>query len=534
MNKEKKYNRDSIIKSVSKLFDTLSDPLRKKLVGVNIDNILSVYFDRINSGQLASALLSKFGSELFKPSTDVLQTIINQMNSEDIKKLAKHLDLNLNNNNLYDSVLELSNSSKDLPKFLDFFQLPNYFLIKKGIDTRKTQEEIDSAYGQKITSLGYPHDYQNFVKLELLEKLSLNSGKFSALIVMPTGSGKTRTAVEFMIDFIRNRKSSNILWLVESPELAEQSLLNFKNLWQIKGDRKLKVNRCFAKFIPVIDGSNSTNIIFGGFDKLNSQKELDTKLYNDIKNNTDLLIIDEAHFALANTYESLISAIVKNSSNIISIGLTATPMRPNDTEYYGLKQFFSNKIIEFKDENNSVITNPLEYLQEKGYLATIETEYLSLPEDQINAISLDLNDKVMSRIKISIDENKQIIVFAISKDHAIALDILLKTKDISSACIVGETASQERQHFFKEFTNKKINVLINYDILCTGIDLPKVDELFILRKFGQHTTAMQVLGRALRGERNGGNKTNKVISIKGNRDIINNANNLYNLIKNMY
>ena len=111
---------------------------------------------------------------------------------------------------------------------------------------------------------------------------------------------------------------------------------------------------------------------------------------------------------------------------------------------------------------------------------------------------------------------------------------LLKTKDISSACIVGETASQERQHFFKEFTNKKINVLINYDILCTGIDLPKVDELFILRKFGQHTTAMQVLGRALRGERNGGNKTNKVISIKGNRDIINNANNLYNLIKNMY
>ena len=73
---------------------------------------------------------------------------------------------------------------------------------------------------------------------------------------MPTGSGKTRTAVEFMIDFIRSRKKSNILWIVESPNLSEQSLQTFKSLWQLRGDRLIRVHRCFSRFVPQINFSN--------------------------------------------------------------------------------------------------------------------------------------------------------------------------------------------------------------------------------------------------------------------------------------
>jgi DNA repair protein RadD len=80
----------------------------------------------------------------------------------------------------------------------------------------------------------------------------------------------------------------------------------------------------------------------------------------------------------------------------------------------------------------------------------------------------------------------------------------------------------------------ELNILINHSILATGIDLPRVDELYLLRKFGNETTAMQVLGRALRGEKNGGNLNNKVISIKGNKSKIADESELYNLIKNMY
>ena len=168
-----------------------------------------------------------------------------------------------------------------------------------------------------------------------------------------------------------------------------------------------------------------------------------------------------------------------------------------------------------------------------------EIEYLNIPKSEIYETSKDFNDKVIERIISSVNQGKQIIVFARSKYHAIALDILLKDKKIKSECIVGETSTSDRQLFFKCFElekddEDKVNVLINFGILATGIDLPKVDELFLLRKFGNHTTAMQVLGRALRGLKNGGNKINKVISVKSNEEIVQDPSNLYNLIKNMY
>lgn len=527
-------NREDMIESVARLFKTLSDPNRKSLIGAKIDDILSVYFDRIDTNQLASALISKYGSDLFKKKTNVLETIVNRMDLNEIKRFSNDLNIPVKND-IYDDVVSFVNDRSALPKILEYFELPKYFLIEKETDDRKTEEVIDIKYNQNLVSLGFPHPYQNNVKLELLERLHFSSGNFFALIVMPTGSGKTRTAVEFMIDYIRNRKSSNILWLVESPELAEQSLKSFKDLWELRGDRKIIAQRCFtSNFSPVIDSTKGTNVIFSGFKKLDSLKKQKTSFYQSIKNQTNLLIIDEAHFALAETYGELIRDIELNSKDICKVGLTATPMRPDDDEFYSLKKSFNDLIIDFKDDQNEIIKNPLSYLQDKGYLARIETEYLSIPEDEIKENSQELNNKVIARLEASVEEGKQIIVFAMSKDHAIALDILLKDKKLKTGCIIGDTLSQDRQQFFNDFTNKKINILINFGILSTGIDLPKVDELFLLRKFGEYTTAMQVLGRALRGKLNGGNDKNKIISIKGNKEIIDDANDLYNLIKNMY
>ena len=117
---------------------------------------------------------------------------------------------------------------------------------------------------------------------------------------------------------------------------------------------------------------------------------------------------------------------------------------------------------------------------------------------------------------------------------------LLQEENVKVACITGDTPPHDRLVYFDEFQSKskdssfKLNVLVNYGILSTGIDLPRVDELFILRKFGNLTTAMQVVGRALRGKKNGGNERNKIISVKSNRDTIHSESDLFNAINNMY
>ena len=528
------YIHSEIIQSLSKIFDNLSDPIRKKLLGSKIDKIISPYFDRITSEQIASCLLSKYGSDLFNKKYKVFESIIMGSDKEDLLQLAKEFKISVNSSNLWDEIVEKLDNPRNLSIFLNHYSLPEYFLARKIRDDRRISEQIILEYNQNLLSLGYPHDYQNLIKLELIERINNSSGKFSVLIAMPTGSGKTRTAIEFIIDFIRNRKKANILWLVERPELAEQALQTFKTLWLLRGDRELTVHRYYNKFTPSINFDKNINLVFSAFKKINGEKKKNSSLFNSIKSKTHLLVIDEAHYALAETYDDIISSIKKNSEDIITVGLTATPMRPDDTEFYGLKDYFNNLVIDFKDNNDKIIENPLLYLQEKGYLAQIEVEYLTINSDELKEESIDFNHKVIERIKSSVSENKQIIVFAMSKDHAVALDILLKHQNIKSSCIIGDTLIQERQVFFKEFQNKKINVLINFDILSTGIDLPKIDELFLLRKFGQLTTAMQVLGRALRGKENGGNEKNKVISIINNKEKIHNPNDLYNLINNMY
>lgn len=544
MIKENKNNKKDIIKSLSALFGDVSKPLRASLIGLKIEKILSKYYDNISNEQIAQSLITQYGSEALLAKNKVFERVVFGLNEKEIKNLAQFLNIPYTDNEIYENVAD--QISKKYNEFLEYFKQPDYFKIKKEKDNRVVSEEIKLEYEQNLTSLGYPHPYQNLVKLELEERIRRSSSNFSALIVMPTGSGKTRTAVEFMIDFIRSRKKSNILWIVESPNLSEQSLQTFYDLWQLRGDRLIKVHRCFSSFIPNINFTSGTNIIFGAFDKMKVLQKNNHDFFNSLKKSTDLMIIDEAHFSLAETYEEVISEIERNSTDIKKIGLTATPMRSDDTEFYNLKDYFNANLIDFKDEEDNIIDDPLKYLQKKQYLAKLDIEYLSIPEDEIKEDSKEFNDKVIERIQASLEEKKQIIVFAMSKDHAVALNILLQEKEIKSECIIGDTSANDRIDYFNKFkkninANKndqpklfELNVLINYDILATGIDLPRVDELYLLRKFGNITTAMQVLGRALRGKNNGGNIKNKVVSIKGNKTKISNESDLYNLIKNMY
>jgi DNA repair protein RadD len=534
--------KKNIVESLSLLFDNISKPSRSSLIGVKIDKILCQFYSEITGEIIAKSLLTQYGSETLLPKNGVFQRIILSLNENQIENLAKALDLSIINDP-WSEIAE--NISQHYEKLIEYFNQDEYFKVRNEKDLRLTNEIIGQNYGVMLKSLGFPHAYQNSVKLELQAQLKRTSGKYRSLIVMPTGSGKTRTAIEFLIDFIRQRKKCNVLWIVDSPNLSEQALQSFKELWQLKGDREISLYRCFSTFAPDINFDSQTNVIFGAFDKVNNLREENSLFYNGLRKKTNLLIIDEAHFSLAQTYENTISDIEKNSDDIIKIGLTATPLRTEDNEFYNLKSYFNSNIIDFKNENGEIIENPLKHLQDNEFLARIDIEYLSIPEVDIDQNSRDFNLKILERIKISVHEKKQIIVFAMSKDHAIALNILLQSEGVKSECIIGDTSAIDRLNYFSQFqkivenkqTKEKsfeLNVIINYNILATGIDLPKVDELFLLRKFGNETTAMQVLGRALRGPKNGGNKTNKVISVIGNSSKIADESQLFNLIKNMY
>ena len=316
---------------------------------------------------------------------------------------------------------------------------------------------------------------------------------------MPTGSGKTRTANELLVDIYRS-KPSKCLWLTNRSELLVQASLSFARLWKEKGDHMISINyffdQCNEWFSP---NSSVSEIVYSSFDKLHSRK-------GGLVNNFDIVIVDEAHYSLADTYMPLINKMIREG--VRALGLTATPMSSNDDEFNSIKTFFGTSIDLMKLSDNKY---SFDYLQRNNFLAHIQYSYLNISRSHFHWTSPRLNSVVKDFVNDIKLKGENVIIFAINKNHAILLVNLLKISGIFAELIVGDTPIDQRSKFLKEFEEGNITALVNHEILSTGVDVPKLNSIMVLRDFGSENVALQVVGRALRGKLNGGNSTNTVI-----------------------
>ena len=107
------------------------------------------------------------------------------------------------------------------------------------------------------------------------------------------------------------------------------------------------------------------------------------------------------------------------------------------------------------------------------------------------------------------------IVFASSKDNAIAISDLLNIMDIKAASITNETDINLRRQSIKDYKSEKsdLNILVNYDVLTTGFDAPKTKIAIITRPTTSIVLYHQMIGRAVRGKKANGNKSCKILTV---------------------
>ena len=188
--------------------------------------------------------------------------------------------------------------------------------------------------------------------------------------------------------------------------------------------------------------------------------------------------------------------------------------------------------MKLTNENGIEVNNPIQYLIDNEYLSDINYEVINTfdissknPFDYYK----ELHKGVLQVINNLIVNNKNTIIFAESKAHAIALSLFLSVNDIENGLIVGETPNINRKKLLKKLGDKKdnLNVIVNERILQTGIDVPGLNSIMILTKIESPNTALQILGRAMRGPKNGGNKRNTIYVTKANRALLEN----YNIIQ---
>jgi len=418
-------------------------------------------------------------------------------------------------------------SYKKSKQLVDFLGLDTAFYYNKIADLRTDTEAIAITPGEQINLKNYLHPFQKSIKDDILEFLVQRGKRF--FVQMPTGSGKTYTALEAVVDILRRRRRKKyVVWLVDSNELAEQAFDSFAYLWKLKGDRSVYAFRLFHSFNPSFNDTEG-GVVFASFAQFysilkNTKHSAYEALWRLIEN-SELLIVDEAHASVAETYETCIRCFL-NTDYTSVFGLSATPGRSNPDSTKQLIGLYSNNLVRLKDDSGKPIKDPVGYLQEQSFLAHLDCKILetgiTVSDSDENsllatlAINSDRNDRILEQIKLADDAKESTLVFACTLDHVLALFILCKAKGIKAEYIIGAVSQARRLDILSRFKNRDFSILLNLDILSTGIDVPNINKIIITRPIGTPILYSQILGRALRGPKNGGNETNTVITIKDN------------------
>lgn len=363
----------------------------------------------------------------------------------------------------------------------------------------------------------------------------LESSSRRVVLHMPTGAGKTRTAMHLVANHFRNTEPTVVIWLAYNSELLEQAAEEFETAWGSLGNRPLSMFRFWGSGTPDLLSKRDAFIV-AGLAKMHlwSQEYLDAFLR--LADRTTLTVMDEAHQSTAATYRQLLNGLATKRPDSRLLGLTATPGRTwadvdADRE---LSAFFNgNKVLLEIDGYE----NPVDYLMEEGYLArpqfrTLNAEAglaLSNEDQAILSNSLDIPSEILSRLGESeqrnlkivgaveelLHDHSRVLVFAVNVDHAKLITATLSARGYEAYCITGETSKPDRSHWIKRFRSNvnRPMALVNFGVLTTGFDAPAASAALIARPTKSLVLFSQMVGRVTRGTKAGGNETCEVVTV---------------------
>jgi len=308
----------------------------------------------------------------------------------------------------------------------------------------------------------------------------------SVMVQMPTGTGKTHVLASIVASF-----SGKILIVAHRRELVEQIRETIL---------KLKIENEKLKNTDV--NSHKSEIINHKSEIKVSSIQAISRRIDSLDFCPDLIIIDEAHHALAKTYRML----WERWPEAKFLGLTATPCRMDQT---GFTDLFDTLVSSW---------SIAEFIR-KGVLSTFD--YVSIRPDSMEQRLIDSlkkrgadgdyqvkeMDEVLNRppsierLYRSLREHadgKKGIVYAISIDHARHIAQLYSERGIGVATIDSRTPEVERKRLVEAFKEGEIQVLVNVDIFSEGFDCPDVEFIQMARPTLSLSKYLQQVGRGLR------------------------------------
>ncbi len=405
--------------------------------------------------------------------------------------------------------------------------------------------EVEGPY-----SLPQLHDYQRKV-VENVKFLIRSDGAISerrGLISMPTGSGKTRVAVQAIVESIReNGFNGGILWVADRDELCEQAVQAWRQVWSSEGSEatQLRISRMWGGQ-PAPLPTDDMHVIVATIQTLNAKINSQPESY-DFLADFKLLVFDEAHRSVARTFTSVMEELGltrwRRAGEPLLIGLTATPYRGHDERETTrlVNRYGANRLDRDAFKSNDA-ENVISELQNMHVLAqadhkTIDGGQFSLSKEELrqfreapwlprsveNRIARDVSrtenicEAYVEHI-YSVDPDWPTLIFATSVEHSKVVAALLTRKGIGARAVHADTNAPIRRRIVEEFRSGDIKVLVNYGIFREGFDAPRTRAIIVARPVYSPNLYFQMIGRGLRGEKNGGNDRCLILNVRDNID----------------
>jgi superfamily II DNA or RNA helicase len=392
------------------------------------------------------------------------------------------------------------------------------------------------------------HDYQEEVVTGLRQLFLSGTGRRRAVVSLPTGGGKTRVTVQAATDLVLKPEGGNrtVLWVAQTDELCEQAVQSFRQVWLNRGAQRtdLRIVRlCGGNGTPSADTQGKPVVVIASIQTLNSRIGKDELKW---LATPGLVVIDECHHAIAPSYTGLLKFLDAEAPRPGSqsrdeppvIGLSATPFRSanDDDESLRLAKRFDQSWLpagqkELHDQltergilavaNHEKLKSPsvvspdlIKRFEEVGESETFQLESLLEELNRHLANDDDRNQLLVETIKNS--DQQSILFFANSVDHAQEMAARLNLVGVAAAAISGDTPTSARRYFLDRFQRGDVRVLCNHSVLTTGFDAPRTDMVLIARQVQSPVRYMQMVGRGLRGVKNGGTEACRIVTVMEN------------------
>ncbi len=308
------------------------------------------------------------------------------------------------------------------------------------------------------------------------------AGLNSQLIVLPTGSGKT-----ILMAAIGQHFNKRLLLLAHREELIQQAVEKFKLYWP-----EADIGICKAEREEI-----SHQIVIGSVQSCSRLKRL-IKLK---EQGFEILMIDEAHHASADSYQKIIEELgFRDDKSKLLLGVTATPNR-SDSQCLG-------------DTFESVIySRSVSTMIKAGYLSAVTGRKI-LTNFSLNSIRIQNGDFSLGDLAEAVNtpernafvaekykayaSNRKGVAFCVDVAHCQDLAASFESVGIPSKAVWGEMPIEERREVLEDLKAGKIQVAMSCGVLTEGFDEPSINCIAMARPTKSQSLYIQCIGRGLR------------------------------------